>query len=510
MAWITQESAETYLREPEKPDMDTITYWLARLNPVIQSKPDEEVIVVFCNRSGQEQEATYAGTSAVVGIRGDEVKVYGILGRGSTDLLVVDTEEPAYARLIYRPMDTVSTGQEDDDEVGERTSSKGPRGGEGQGSHATQPNNTSTVATSTTVKSTGEDTTTAAREDTRHLRGNSKHVDTRARQNLSSSSTLVEMRPNSDRSSFFKPPYTSILPPSEQYLWWPMPMRQSSHRRYHSTSSVARAGDVARPLRPKMTRNRTSLGSLPIDKTGLNGTSSWRKSSSLATNPQNCGAFGRGATLFEGVQHDGSSRIGHLPGTAQCLGLSDMADMSLNNQLMFCRPSGPVAELGFDGSTYKGGLTAQSHAVAKVATNLTPRLETVADPPKSQDASSFAIKQGRQQRAAKPLPIPSKTSQDTSDSGSSGNTTAKSIGEGSPLDDDIRAWLSISHASPKSSFRNTRAARGEMGGHMRYQTRTTAPMYINDWDEPLSCASMAAPRAMTFEEAGAMPTPVTT
>lgn len=39
----------------------------------------------------------------MVGIKDGEVKVYGILGRGVKDLLVVDTEEQPFAKLIQRP-----------------------------------------------------------------------------------------------------------------------------------------------------------------------------------------------------------------------------------------------------------------------------------------------------------------------------------------------------------------------------------------------------------------------
>ncbi|KAH7152346.1 hydrolase, carbon-nitrogen family protein [Dactylonectria estremocensis] len=103
MAWITQEDPRTFSQEPQEADMDTLTYWISRLEPIIRAEWDEEVIVVFANRTGSENEATYAGTSAVVGIKGGEVRVYGILGRGDKDLLVVDTEAPPFAKLVYRP-----------------------------------------------------------------------------------------------------------------------------------------------------------------------------------------------------------------------------------------------------------------------------------------------------------------------------------------------------------------------------------------------------------------------
>lgn len=103
MAWITNDDPQTFNNIPQEPDSDTILYWVSRLEPIIRIESNEEVFVVFANRCGTEGSATYAGTSAVVGIRSGEVWVYGILGRGETDLLVVDTDDPPYAKLVYRP-----------------------------------------------------------------------------------------------------------------------------------------------------------------------------------------------------------------------------------------------------------------------------------------------------------------------------------------------------------------------------------------------------------------------
>lgn len=83
--------------------MSTLTYWVRRLEPVIQAGSAEETIVVFANRCGTEDEATYAGSSTVLGIKDGEVSVYGILGRGVEELLVVDTAEPPMGKIIDRP-----------------------------------------------------------------------------------------------------------------------------------------------------------------------------------------------------------------------------------------------------------------------------------------------------------------------------------------------------------------------------------------------------------------------
>lgn len=81
MAWLTREECKDFTRMPNEPDMETLTYWIQRLEPVIRDESGEEIIVVFCNRTGMEGNAVYAGTSAVVGIQEGEVKVYGLLGR---------------------------------------------------------------------------------------------------------------------------------------------------------------------------------------------------------------------------------------------------------------------------------------------------------------------------------------------------------------------------------------------------------------------------------------------
>jgi protein N-terminal amidase len=103
MAWLTREDARSYSRTPKEPDMDTLSYWLARLEPLIRAETEGEIIVVLANRCGAEDEAVYAGSSAVLGIHAGEVKVYGILGRGEKELLMVDTSKRPQAKLISQP-----------------------------------------------------------------------------------------------------------------------------------------------------------------------------------------------------------------------------------------------------------------------------------------------------------------------------------------------------------------------------------------------------------------------
>ena len=88
--------------------MDTLAYWLGRLEPLIRAETKGEIIVIMCNRTGSEEEAVYAGTSCVLGIHLGEVKVYGILGRGEKELLVVDTNKRPQAKLISEPNSAAS------------------------------------------------------------------------------------------------------------------------------------------------------------------------------------------------------------------------------------------------------------------------------------------------------------------------------------------------------------------------------------------------------------------
>lgn len=103
MAWLTREDQRHFTQTPAEPDMETLTYWIQRLEPVIRAEDNEEVIVVFCNRTGIEDDAVYAGTSAVIGVKEGEVLVYGLLGRGVKEVLVVDTDDPPFAKLVARP-----------------------------------------------------------------------------------------------------------------------------------------------------------------------------------------------------------------------------------------------------------------------------------------------------------------------------------------------------------------------------------------------------------------------
>jgi hypothetical protein len=110
MAWLAPQHLSVYSAKSKEPDIDILAYWIARLEPLIRAEDEGEIIIVLTNRCGTEGEAIYAGTSCVLGVEDGEVKVYGVLGRGDRDLLVVDTSEPPQYNLVAKP-DTEIQGQ---------------------------------------------------------------------------------------------------------------------------------------------------------------------------------------------------------------------------------------------------------------------------------------------------------------------------------------------------------------------------------------------------------------
>ena len=91
MAWLTNESLSTLAGHVNTPDLQTLSYWLERLRPLVDAEGEKEVLIAICDRCGSEGNACYAGTSVVLGLKGGEVILYGMLGRGEEGLLVVDT-----------------------------------------------------------------------------------------------------------------------------------------------------------------------------------------------------------------------------------------------------------------------------------------------------------------------------------------------------------------------------------------------------------------------------------
>ena len=101
MAWLTSESLACPVDRAEEPHLETLSYWLARVQPVLDVRDGKERLFAFCNRSGSEGTAHYAGTSAVLKVKDGVVAVYGLLGQGQERLLLADTMDENQARRIY-------------------------------------------------------------------------------------------------------------------------------------------------------------------------------------------------------------------------------------------------------------------------------------------------------------------------------------------------------------------------------------------------------------------------
>ncbi|PQK14879.1 hypothetical protein BB8028_0005g04010 [Beauveria bassiana] len=101
MAWA-KEDPDFSSKPPYKPDEYALSCWVARLEPLVEAKRKEETLIMLCNSTGPD---TYAGTSAVLGIKDGEVLVYDYLGSSQEGLLVVDTSKNPVHKLSPRRMD---------------------------------------------------------------------------------------------------------------------------------------------------------------------------------------------------------------------------------------------------------------------------------------------------------------------------------------------------------------------------------------------------------------------
>ncbi|KAK4501287.1 hypothetical protein PRZ48_007094 [Zasmidium cellare] len=124
MAWLTRLGPEDCQVNPERPDMETVAYWLERFWPFVDSQPQDPIVVVFANRCGSEgsskgavqmehghdieigDRVAYAGSSCVMRFQSGSVKLWehytgpkkgdvGLLGKGEEGMLVVDTGSAA-------------------------------------------------------------------------------------------------------------------------------------------------------------------------------------------------------------------------------------------------------------------------------------------------------------------------------------------------------------------------------------------------------------------------------
>ncbi|KAM3526560.1 hypothetical protein NHJ13051_003400 [Beauveria bassiana] len=121
MAWCTNADQEEFFLKPNEPDMDTLLYWITRLQPIISINSNQETIIVFGNRCGAEGDATYVGTSTVIGVKSGEISLYGILGRDEESLLVVDTNAIPYAKMRLQSREPVQAQDQYEDTLASQT-----------------------------------------------------------------------------------------------------------------------------------------------------------------------------------------------------------------------------------------------------------------------------------------------------------------------------------------------------------------------------------------------------
>lgn len=121
MVWLMLEMREWFFmgREDEF-DLEMIVYWVGRLELLIRGwggyVEEEEIIIVFVNWCGWEDEVVYVGSLVVMGVKGGEVSVYGVLGRGVEELLVVDMDGELWGRLVMKKRDENEEEEEEEKE----------------------------------------------------------------------------------------------------------------------------------------------------------------------------------------------------------------------------------------------------------------------------------------------------------------------------------------------------------------------------------------------------------
>lgn len=473
MAWITQEDPETYTQKPDEPDMDTLTYWLARLDPVVRAEPDHEIIVVFANRCGQEEGATYAGTSAVVGIKGTDVRVYGILGRGSKDLLVVDTNDTPYAKLVFRPTEKVSAKGEESKSPSQGSQSDSPPIYEAEGTSNGIPSDTMGDHTTTTTTSAINGRRSSMNYE-RHSNASSPvHQEIVVLAQPDRRSTLVEFSPIDDGRSFFDEDGSPITPTYEEQYWWPSPLSNPTHRRYHSTSSLL--SDPTHRQRKRTIPNRSSVGSNLSDKTSSKKTSK------------------RGGSLSVPARHadistHSVSRDAHaVMEAAQHSTQSPLSSEYLLNE--FVQPEASFRSLSIGETHHK--TSRKPHRTEKTSTR----------------KLSSASHQVQTEAVQAPVHIDPRV-----DEVGVHATRAKYDQESRNQREEpngVEQWLSSSGKPPTHS---SYAVRSSSKGLKKTKARKERPSYINDWDEPRSYTPMEfrTPRAMTFEEISALRSPLLT
>lgn len=117
MAWLTRLDTSELLAHAGEPDLDTLSYWVGRLKPLVEA--EKEVIAVFGNRCGQEagknplgveEGVRYAGSSWIGKVGNGVAKIWEIMGRAEEGVMVADTEKEPKWVLRLQPRDEELAG----------------------------------------------------------------------------------------------------------------------------------------------------------------------------------------------------------------------------------------------------------------------------------------------------------------------------------------------------------------------------------------------------------------
>ncbi|KIW09294.1 uncharacterized protein PV09_00211 [Verruconis gallopava] len=98
MAWLTRMTKEELEVDKEKPDLETLSYWIERFSPLRENTEGRQTVIVVANRCGIEEDACYAGTSSVIRLDGrGAVEIFDLCGKNEERLMVVDlSTKPKY------------------------------------------------------------------------------------------------------------------------------------------------------------------------------------------------------------------------------------------------------------------------------------------------------------------------------------------------------------------------------------------------------------------------------
>lgn len=97
MAWLTHKTSSELLESPGDPDLETLSYWIERMVPLVKNH-ECEIVVVVANRCGEEPiDTRYAGTSWIGRVGFGKVKIWDTAGKAEEKLLLIDTDQdPKY------------------------------------------------------------------------------------------------------------------------------------------------------------------------------------------------------------------------------------------------------------------------------------------------------------------------------------------------------------------------------------------------------------------------------